>query len=449
MENKDAQYIKLTETPVEKLILGLSVPTIINMMVTNIYNLVDTAFVGTLGNSASGAVGVVFGFMAILQAFGFMFGQGSGSIASRYLGAKQHDKASEVASVAFFSALFWGLAVAILSWIFIDPLVLTLGSTSTIAPYAKTYISFILLAAPGMVASFTMNNILRYEGKAALGMIGLMTGGILNIGGDALFMFGMKMGIAGAGLSTCLTQWISFFILLWMFLSGKTVCKLSIFRVPGGVHEIPNIVGTGLPSLLRQGLNSITTVLLNTHAAVYGDEAVAAFSIVSRISFFVFSVALGVGQGYQPVSSFNYGAGKYDRIRKGYRFTVLLAQAMVTVLGVIVMIFDRQIIYLFRDDTTVIDIAQRALNLQLLSQLLLPICMVTEMQLQSTGKKLGASILSCARSGLFFIPTLIIMAHIRGLAGIQEAQPIATLLGVIPTYFFATKFFRELPRENK
>ena len=257
------QYKKMTETPILPLLIKLSIPTVISMLVTNIYNLADTRFVGELGTSASGAVGIVFGYMAIIQAMGFMFGQGSGSIISRCLGAKKTDEASKTASTGFFAALVSGALIAALSFIYLEKLVRVLGSTETIAPYAKTYISYILAAAPFMTASFVLNNILRYEGKAALGMVGLLTGALLNIAGDPLFMFVCKMGIAGAGLSTALSQIISFFVLLSMFLRGKTVSKLAFNMVCLEPAFLFEIMATGLPSLLRQGLNSFATVLLN------------------------------------------------------------------------------------------------------------------------------------------------------------------------------------------
>ncbi|MBQ3866820.1 MAG: MATE family efflux transporter, partial [Clostridia bacterium] len=296
-----SQYDKMTKTPIPRLVMTLSVPAVISMLVTNIYNLVDTAFVGRFGNSASGAVGIVFGFMAIIQAFGFMFGQGAGSILSRALGGRDVDKASLHASAGFFASFASGLLITVLGFIFLDPVVYFLGSTDTIAPYAKTYISFILAAAPFMSSSLSLNNFLRYEGKAALGMIGLMTGAVLNMIGDPILMFGLKMGIAGAGLSTAISQLVSWGILLWMFLSGKTESRLSFSVLRRCTPAVlGNVMATGFPSLLRQGLNSLTTVLLNARCAAYGDEAIAAMSIVSRIVFFAFSIALGVGQGFQP-----------------------------------------------------------------------------------------------------------------------------------------------------
>ena len=442
-----SQFDKMTKTPVSRLIIKLSIPAIISMMVTNVYNLVDTAFVGQLGNSASGAVGIVFGFMAVLQAIGFMFGNGSGSIISRLLGAKNTEQASKIASTGFFFTLLFGAVVAIISAFVLKPLVMLLGSTETISPYAQTYISYILVAAPFITASFTMNNLLRYEGKATLGMIGLIVGAVLNIAGDPILMFGLNMGIAGAGLSTCISQIVGFFVLLSMFLLHKTQCRLSVkLIVP---KFLPEIIGTGLPSLLRQGLNSLSTVVLNNCAAVYGDAAVAAMSIVSRVIFFTFSFALGVGQGFQPVCGFNYGAKKYDRLKTAFYFSVMLAEIIVVVISVGLILFPGEIVRIFRDDNTVMEIGSRALVLQGIAQLFLPFCMITEMALQSVGKKLGASVLSTLRNGLFFIPLLLILSNVRGLSGIQEAQPLTVTLAVIPSAILAVRFFRELPKNTE
>lgn len=443
-----SQYEKMTQTRITPLIIRLSIPTIVSMLVTNIYNLVDTAFVGKLGNSASGAVGVVFGYMSIIQAIGFMFGQGAGSIISRLLGQQNEEEASRIASTGFFYSIVFGLLLSVFSFLFLDPLVMGLGSTDTIAPYAKEYIIYILLSAPFMCSSFVLNNILRYEGRAALGMIGLGIGGILNICGDAVFMFGLHMGIAGAGLSTALSQVVSFLLLLWMFIGGKTACKLSINNVVLKPIFIGNIVATGLPSLLRQGLNSVSTVLLNSQAALYGDEAVAAMSIVSRIVFFVFSVALGIGQGFQPVSGFNYGAGKYKRVRKAFRVTVILSEILMVVAMILVLFTSGSLIGIFRDDPKVIEIGTRALRLQCIALLTLPLCMAAEMMFQSTGHRVGAVILSSLRSGLFFIPTLLILSKIRGIYGIEEAQPVAFVLALFPTIFFVIWFFRKMPKED-
>lgn len=449
MDKSQEQYIKMTQTPVQKLILKLAVPTILSMMATTIYNLVDTAFVGTLGNAASGAVGIVFGFMSILQAIGFMFGQGSGSLLSRKLGARDEEAASKTASTGFLCSFVLGGIVAVICYIFISPLVRILGSTETIAPYAETYIKYILAAAPFIVSSFTLNNMLRFEGKARLGMIGLITGGVLNIFGDYCFMFKLNMGIAGAGLSTALSQVISFFILLFMFLKGKTLSKLSFRNFSPGNGLLREIILVGFPSMLRQGLSSITTILLNSQSAMFaGDAGVAAMSIVNRIAFFLFAIALGIGQGFQPVCAFNYGARKYKRQRDAYKFTMIISIIILAVLTVATMIFSGNLIGLFRDDSEVIEIGTRALRILCVAQVFLPLCMVTEMLMQSSGKKAEAAVLSSLRGGLLFIPALLILPRLRGMYGVEEAQPLSIILAVIPAFFIARKYFRNTPNED-
>lgn len=448
--SKASQYEKMTKTPIPRLILGMSVPTIISMLVTNIYNLVDTAFVGQLGTSASGAVGIVFGYMTVIQAVGFLFGQGAGSILARALGQKDKERASVHATAGFLSSFVTGLLVGIIGLFFLRDIVMILGSTETIAPYAMTYITYILIAAPFMCSCLTLNNLLRYEGKASLGMIGLMVGAVLNMAGDPILMFGLDMGIAGAGLSTALSQFISWLVLMFMFLSGRTESKIDLASVKKIRPSIvADIAATGFPSMLRQGLNSLSTVMLNAQCAVYGDAAVAAMSIVSRITFFAFSIALGVGQGFQPVAAFNYGAGKYSRLKKAFLFTSVLAESIIIIGSTLLIVFSGSLIGIFRDDPAVIEIGTRALILQSLASLALPPCMTTEMLLQSTGKRLHASILSSLRNGLLFIPLLLLLANVRGLAGIQETMPIALAVSLPITIPFAIGFFRRQPKEDK
>lgn len=424
-ELQQKQYEKMTTEPVGKLLFTLSVPTIISMMVTNIYNLVDTAFVGTLGTSESGATGIVFSYMAILQAVAFMCGQGAGSIMSRKLGAKDLEEASKYSSTGFFLSFGLGLLMAVFSFLFLEPLLYLLGSTKTIAPYAGTYIFFILLAAPFFTSSLTMNNLLRYEGKAKLGTIGLMIGALINIGADMVLIFGCRLGIAGAGIATAGSQVVSFCILLSMFLRGKTQTRISVKYVARDVQTVWNVVATGFPSLLRQTLNSVAAMLLNKASGVYGDEAVAAMSIVSRVSFFPMAVAIGIGQGFQPISSFNFGAGKIGRVRKAFWSALTGAECVLFLISIPIFLFAGPIVGQMRNDPQVIELGIRALRLMCVGQLFVPLTMMVEMGFQSIGEKLLASLGSCLRSGLVFIPTLQILKKVRGLAGVQEAQPLS------------------------
>lgn len=443
-ELQQNQFKKMTEQPIRKLLVQLSVPTIISMMVTNIYSIVDTAFVGTLGTSQSGATGIVFGFMAIIQAVAFMCGQGAGSIMSRKLGEKNREEATMYSSTGFFLSFGLGVIMGIGTFVFMTPLLRILGSTDTIMPYAKTYVSYIAVAAPFFTSSLTMNNLLRYEGKAKLGTVGMMTGAFLNIALDALLISGFHMGIEGAGIATASAQFVSFCILLYMFVSGKTQTRIGISYLTGGMQVIWNVIATGFPSLLRQGLNSIATMLLNRCAGIYGDAAVAAMSCVSRIAFFSMAVAIGIGQGFQPISSFNLGAGKKQRVRKAF-WTALWGEELVLfVLAVPMMIYAAPLVQSLRDDVEVIGIGVRALRLMCASQLFIPLTMMVEMGFQSMGEKALASFCSSLRSGLLFIPSLLILVNLRGLEGVQEAQPLSMVLSFVVGIFLCRIYLNRL-----
>lgn len=449
-ESTAEHYIKMTETPIHKLILSLGIPTTISMLVTSFYNMTDTFFVGKAGTSASGATGVVFGLMAIIQAFGFMFGHGAGSIIARKLGQKKLEHASVTASTSFACSLIAGTAILTFGFLFINPLMRLLGSTETILPYARTYSSFILLAAPVMTASCVLNNILRYEGRALFAMVGLTAGGILNIFGDWLLMTKLGMGIEGAGISTAISQTIGFFLLLYMFLSGKTQTHLSFRKCAWHYEEIMNIAKTGFPSMMRQGLNSISTMVLNKYAGVYGgDAAVSAMSIVNRICFFVFAVGLGLGQGFQPVCAFNYGAEKYKRVRKSFWFTAMAGEILLGLFAIVGMFLSSHLIGLFRNDPAVIEIGTLALRAQLISLFFIPLTVCGNMMFQSVGSNGRATFLSALRSGVCFIPFIVILSNIFGLLGIQISQTASDIATFIITVPFVFSFFREIDGKER
>ena len=400
------QFRKMTETPIPKLILSLAAPTILSMLITSIYNLADTFFVGQISTSASGAVGIVSSLMAILQALGFMLGHGSGSIISRSLGSQNTDAATRFASTSFFTALVFGGIITAAGLLTLPDFMMLLGSTETILPHACAYARYILLAAPIMMSSLVMNNILRYEGKASFAMIGLVTGGLLNIALDPLFIFGLGMGTAGAGLATALSQTISFCILLSMFLRGKTVSQFRITAVTHSPAEFGTILMTGMPSFGRQGLNSIGGMLLNIAARSYGDAAVAGMSIVSRIFMFIISVAIGTGQGFQPVAGFNYGAKKYHRVQQACLFTMAASFCFLSVILTVCWFNAETLIRLFRDDPEVTAVALPAFRYQCFAMLLQPVIVAGNMLFQSIGKSGRATFLACCRQGVFFIPLI-------------------------------------------
>lgn len=438
----------MTTQNVDSLILKLGLPTTISMLITSLYNAADSYFVGKINTQASGATGVVLGLMAILQAVGFMFGHGSGSVISRKLGAKDINSARKFSSTAFYTALFSGLIMLALGMLFLNPLMRLLGSTETILPYAATYAACILCAAPALVSSCVMNNILRYEGRAFFSMIGLTTGGIINIFLDYLFMMKLGMGIFGAGLATAISQHISWGILLSMFVRKKTQSSFNIKYARFNPQTIMEIVTTGLPSLARQGLASISTMLLNNTAGLYGDEAIAAMSIVGRICMFIFSVTLGIGQGFQPVSGFNFGAKKYSRVKRGFFFTLIFGSLLLTAVSLAVFFNAAECVRFFRDDDKVVEIGTIAMRAQSLSLIFIPFSVCNNMLFQSIGYKVRATLLSTLRNGVCFIPLLLILSSSIGLFGIQIAQACADVLTCIICIPFCIEFFMHLPIDS-
>lgn len=437
----------MTGAPIPKLVLTLAAPTVVSMLVTAVYNMADTFFVSQLGTSASGAVGIVFSLMAIIQAIGFTLGMGAGSLVSRCLGSRQDAAASRYAATAFYTAIGFGLILTVLGRLFMDPLMALLGATPTILPFARDYAFYILLAAPVMTASFVMNNLLRAEGKAAFSMVGLTLGGVLNMLLDPLFIFGFGFGIAGAALATGLSQCVSFGILLSFFLRGKAQTSLHPRHAKGAAGCLLPIIKTGFPSLSRQGLASIASVLLNKSAAVYGDAAVAAMAIVGRIFMLIFSVMLGIGQGFQPVCGYNYGAKRYTRVRQAFFFTLLLGEIAMGVLAAAGFVAAPEIVRLFRNDAAVVKTGSFAFRCQCIALLTMPVSTCANMLFQSIGQSGKATFLSCLRQGIYFIPLIGLLPAFLGISGVQIAQPLADLFTFCTSLPFILLFFRRLPPE--
>lgn len=449
-DSAESQYEKLTQTPINKLISSLAVPTIISMMITMIYNVTDTYFVSKISVPASGATGVVFSLMGIIQAFGFMYGQGAGSNISRLLGAKNIDLARKYCSSTFFYALSTGLAVMGLGLALLSPLMKLLGSTDTILPYASTYGKFILIAAPAMITSCVMNNILRYEGMAKLAMIGLSIGGILNMILDPVLIFGFNMDIAGAGIATAVSQYISMSILLALFLMKKCQTRISIRYLSLKFELFWNVVSTGVPSFARQALNSVSAMFLNLQAAKYGgDTCIAAMSIVSKCSGVIFSVGVGIGQGFQPVASFNYGAKIYHRVKEGIRYTWKLGTLVVSVLAAICFAFAPQIVTAFRDEAEIVSIGTHALRYLCIALLFLPTVMIGNMTFQSVGKRGRAFFLACSQNGLFFIPLILILPRFFEITGIEISQPVAYIISALITVPLLISFMKSLDKMDR
>ena len=446
MNKEELQYNKMIKTPVKKLVLVLGIPTTISMLVTSIYNIADTYFVSNIGEGAAGAVGIVFPLMAIVQAIGFTFGMGASSMISSKLGEKKDQDAQKLGSSAFYVAMALGILLAIFSMIFIEPLMKVLGATETNIGYAMDYAKYIIYGYPIMIGSFVLNNILRSEGKALLSMIGLTTGGVLNILLDPLFIKTYDMGISGAAIATLISQALSFIILLTMFVTKKSIITLSPKYITKEAWVYKDVLKIGFPSLCRQGLASIATIFLNNQAGLYGgDAALDAMSIVSKIFMIVFSVSLGIGQGYQPVCGYNYFAKKYDRVKEAMMFTLICGFALMLVTCVILFIFSENVMGLFVEGSPqVVAIGSRVIKYQSIAMPFLSLNVIANMSFQSTKKKFAATILSCCRQGIFFIPFIFILPLIFELGGVETTQALSDFCTFLFTIPFFVKFVKEL-----
>ena len=444
-EKQEQKFHQMTETPVSTLICSLALPCIISMLVTAFYNMADTFFVGMLkSNSATGAVGVVFSLMAIIQAVGFFFGHGSGNFISRELGRQNFEEASNMAATGFFSAIAAGALICVLGQIFLEPLATLLGSTPTILPYTKAYLQVILFGAPWMTSSLVLNNQLRYQGSAAYAMVGIASGAVLNIALDPLLIFTFGLGVAGAAWATIISQFVSFCLLLIGCSRGGNL-HIHISRVQRKWSYYEMIVKGGLPSLARQGLASVATICLNRAIRPYGDAAIAAMGVVQRITMFGGSAMIGFGQGFQPMCGFNYGARLYQRVKDGFWFCVRSSTVFLLAVSTLGFIFAPQLIALFRDDPEVIACGAAALRFQCVTFFTTGWTVMSNMMLQTIGKTGSATFMAMARQGVFFIPLIYLLSHCFGLVGVQMTQSVADYLAFFCAIPLSRRALKEMP----
>ncbi len=441
---REDKFIRMTTGSVKKLVCGMALPSIMSMLVTAFYNLADTFFVGKISTQATGAVGVVFSYMTLIQAIAFFFGHGSGNYISRELGKRNFEGARKMASLGFFTALIIGTVICVAGYIFMKPLLLLLGATDTIMPEAVDYFRYILCATPFIMGSFVLNNVMRMQGNARLSVIGITSGALLNVALDPLMIFGMKMGTGGAGLTTAISQTVGFVLLFFLSRCRDGIkIRPSDYRLRlSGLLEIG---AGGLPSLARQGMASIAAICLNNAAKPYGDSAIAAMSVVSRVTMIAGSALIGFGQGFQPVCGFNYGAGLYDRVKKAFWFCVRVATVAMSVIGAALYIFAEPLIGLFRkNDAELTHIAIWALRYQCMTMPIIGFVVMSNMFLQNTRKTVRATLIAMARQGMMFIPALYILEGLFGLTGIELTQSAADIMSFILAIPLALSAFNDM-----
>lgn len=447
-QQQDAKFVRMTTRPVGRLVTAMAVPSIVSMLVSGIYNLADTFFIGQIDTPSVAALGIVFSYMVLIQSVAIFFGQGSGNYISRALGRREIADAEEMAAVGLISSVLTGAILAALSFLFMRPILDLLGSTPTILPYATDYFSFILLGAPFIMGTFTLNNQMRHQGNALLSMIGIVSGAVLNIALDPILIFGMGLGIRGAGMATAISQFIGFCIMLGMT-GRRGTLPLHIRQFKPTWRRYHDIAAGGLPSLARQGLMSISAICLNQMASLHGDAAIAAFSVVNRIAMLACAAMIGYGQGFQPVCGFNYGAGFFDRVRKAYWHSCSVATVYCTVLALLGWIFARPLVSLFRaDDAEVVRIGSEVLRYQCYSFPLVGFITLANMYLQNIRRTIPAVIMASARQGIFFLPALFVGHALWGFTGVEIAQPLAdagAFLFAVPMVLVALRDMGRVP----
>ena len=443
MKLRRDNYKFLTQAPVHRVILTMALPTIVSMLVTSLYNMADTFFVSKINTQCTAAVGIVFSVMSVVQAIGFFFGHGSGNFMARKLGAREARVACVMSATGFVYSLSFGVLLAIAGHLWLTDLALLLGSTPTILPYTKEYLGVVLLGAPFMTASLTMNNQMRFQGNAAFAMCGVLTGAVLNVVLDPLLIFGFGLGISGAAWATVLSQMCGFFVLLYMTRKNGGI-RIDVRRFSSSFTLVKEIMFGGTPSLSRQGLAALSTTALNVAAGVYGDAAIAGMSIVTRFCFFVFAVIIGLGQGFQPLCGFCYGARLYGRVKEGFFYCIKIGTVFLAVCALAGFCLAPEIIAFFRHDADVVAVGASALRWQMLTFVLLPTIGLTNMLMQAIRKPVRANIVAAARSGLFFIPLVFILPYFFGLKGVEMCQAVSDVLSFMVCVPIAWSAFREM-----
>lgn len=443
-EKQDYRKTMMLKEPLPKVITKMAVPSIIAFLITSIYNLADTFFVSALGTNATAAVSVNASLDQIIMMAGSMLAVGAASYISRLLGAKKDEKASRVLSTAFFLALGFGTVVMVLGTVFMRPMVRLLGATATCEQYAIEYATYVLLVAPLMATTFVMNQCLRAEGSAMLSMIGMGFGGILNCFLDPVFIFYLDLGVAGASMATAISKLISFSILIFPYLTRRSLLRLSLRNFQCNRDIIGQIVSVGSSSMFRSGLAVVSAIVLNNIAGSISDSVLAGIGVSTKIMMFPFGIILGFGTGFQPVAGFNWGAERYDRVLDSYHFASRTAIIGAAVMGLLLAVFAGPLIVLFAETDPEMQMAG-ALSIRL-QCLALPVhgwVAVVNMFCAALGNAKGAVLLSTSRQGTCFLPIVYPMAHWGGAYGVAAVQAAADIL----TLFLAVPLIRRVKRQ--
>lgn len=445
MNKQSSKMELLGNAPIPKALMAMGIPTMLGMMVNAVYNLVDAYFVGGLGTSQMGAISVVYPLGQVVVGLGLLFGNGASSYLSRLLGKGDKEKANQVASTALYGSVTAGAVMIILSMIFLRPILKLLGATDSIMPYAVTYAGIYIISCIFNVFNVTMNNIVTSEGAARTTMCALMTGAILNIGLDPLFIYVFDMGVAGAAIATAISQIVSTSVYLVFVRKKKSIYRFKIKNCSFTKEIMSEIFKIGIPTLVFQILTSLSISLVNTRAMAYGDSVIAGMGAVTRIVSMGSLMVFGFIKGFQPIAGYSYGAKKFDRLQEAIKTSILWSTVFCAIYGLILAIFSERIISQFtKDDLEMIQAGTQSLSINGISFILFGFYTVYSSLFLALGKGLAGFILGACRQGICFVPVILILPALWGINGILYVQPIADVLSAIITVLMALHLHKEL-----
>lgn len=450
MNERNNKLELLGSAPIPKALMALGIPIMIGMLINALYNLVDAYFVSGLGKSQMGAISVVFPLGQVVVGLGLMFGNGAASYLSRLLGRGDKDTADKVASTALYSSILIGAIIILLSAIFLKPILVMLGATETIMPYALTYARIYVLSCVFNVFNVTMNNIVSSEGAAKTTMCALLLGAVLNIGLDPLFIYTLDMGVEGAAIATAISQMVSTLVYLTYVLRKKSVFSFSIKEFSPTRQMITEILKIGVPTLVFQLLTSLSIALINRASSNYGDSVIAGMGAVTRVTSMGTLVVFGFLKGFQPIAGFSYGAKKFDRLREAIKTSIIWSTSFCLVVGLVMAVFSTQIISQFTEgDNQMILVGQKSLFANGITFILFGFYTVYSSLFLALGKGAAVFFLGACRQGVCFVPVILLLPMVWGMNGILYAQPIADVISVVITVFMALHLHRELSMAEK
>ena len=435
----------LGSTSIPKALLAMGIPTMIGMLVNAFYNLVDAYFIGGLGESQMGAISVVYPLGQVVVGLGLLFGNGAASYISRLLGRGDKENADKVASTALYSSVSVGAVIIIISMVFLHPILKLLGATDSILPFAATYAGIYIVSCIFNVFNVTMNNIVTSEGAAKTTMCALLTGAVLNIALDPLFIYVFDLGVAGAAIATAISQVVSTCVYLTYIFRKKSVFHFRVKDCTYTKETMSEIFKIGIPTLVFQILTSVSISLINNAAGDYGDSAIAGMGVVTRLISMGSLSVFGFIKGFQPIAGYSYGAKKFDRLREAIKTSILWSTVFCVIFGVILALFPTAIVSRFtKGDVWMIRIGAASLRANGISIMLFGFYTVYSSLFLALGKGREGFILGACRQGICFIPVILLLPMFWGLNGIMYAQPIADVLSAVITVFMAIPLHKKL-----